>query len=216
MTSDSTFAYPALRIEVTLLPGMPTNLNSRLYCMAIALLDTLHRYLWGALTHDQKCIQRDVLIPPKYIKTYISKCTSVQRDNLSLTAGKLKLVTSSPSSLWYNMLSFMKLKTCMPLCHNWNLADFKKALRDFKHKLLSNPTIRSHLAALYNTLLQQKLLRITLTAYLLSHPPNLKSLDVSFHSVIEHHIALHPEDAARFPNFLPTVPPSLQSDQKDL
>jgi 26S proteasome regulatory subunit N6 len=59
-----------------------------------------------------------------------------------------------------------------------NLADFEKALRDYKdgasaciinhnlahaHKYLelsSDPTIRSHLAALYDTLLEQNLLRI--------------------------------------------------------
>ncbi|KAG1890724.1 uncharacterized protein F5891DRAFT_986817 [Suillus fuscotomentosus] len=59
---DSTFAQPALRIEVTPLPGTPTDLNSPLYCTALALLDTLHRYLWGALTHYQKCVQHDILI----------------------------------------------------------------------------------------------------------------------------------------------------------
>lgn len=58
-----------------------------------------------------------------------------------------------------------------------NLADFERALRDYKHgwltpihshrdlilsllELSSDPTIRSHLAALYDTLLQQNLLRI--------------------------------------------------------
>ncbi|KAG2124635.1 hypothetical protein DEU56DRAFT_963486 [Suillus clintonianus] len=46
-TSDSTFAQPALRIEVTPLPGTPTDLNNRLYRTALALLDTLH---YGAVT----------------------------------------------------------------------------------------------------------------------------------------------------------------------
>ncbi|KAF9047153.1 PCI-domain-containing protein [Hymenopellis radicata] len=41
-----------------------------------------------------------------------------------------------------------------------NLADFQKALRDYKDELSSDPTIRSHLAALYDTLLEQNLLRI--------------------------------------------------------
>ncbi|KAF7293159.1 Proteasome regulatory particle subunit [Mycena chlorophos] len=36
-----------------------------------------------------------------------------------------------------------------------NLADFEKALRDYKDELSSDPTIRSHLAALYDTLLEQ-------------------------------------------------------------
>ncbi|KAJ7741487.1 hypothetical protein B0H14DRAFT_3515314 [Mycena olivaceomarginata] len=43
-----------------------------------------------------------------------------------------------------------------------NLADFEKALRDYKDKLSSELTIRSHLAALYNTLLESPSLRPTL------------------------------------------------------
>jgi len=43
---------------------------------------------------------------------------------------------------------------------NRNLADFEKALRDYKDELSSDPTIRSHLSALYDTLLEQNLLRI--------------------------------------------------------
>ncbi|KAF8633471.1 hypothetical protein AX15_001431 [Amanita polypyramis BW_CC] len=41
-----------------------------------------------------------------------------------------------------------------------NLAEFEKVLRDYKDELSSDPTIRSHLAALYDTLLEQNLLRI--------------------------------------------------------
>ncbi|GLB39327.1 putative PCI-domain-containing protein [Lyophyllum shimeji] len=41
-----------------------------------------------------------------------------------------------------------------------NLADFEKVLREYKDELSSDPTIRSHLAALYDTLLEQNLLRI--------------------------------------------------------
>ncbi|KAJ6476569.1 26S proteasome non-ATPase regulatory subunit 11 [Mycena vulgaris] len=42
-----------------------------------------------------------------------------------------------------------------------NLADFEKALRDYQEaELSSDPMIRSHLAALYDTLLEQNLLRI--------------------------------------------------------
>ncbi|KAH7107706.1 proteasome regulatory particle subunit [Auriculariales sp. MPI-PUGE-AT-0066] len=43
---------------------------------------------------------------------------------------------------------------------NRNLAEFEKALRDYREELSSDPTIRSHLAALYDTLLEQNLLRI--------------------------------------------------------
>ncbi|KAG6876112.1 hypothetical protein C0992_000923 [Termitomyces sp. T32_za158] len=41
-----------------------------------------------------------------------------------------------------------------------NLADFERVLREYKDELSSDPTIRSHLAALYDTLLEQNLLRI--------------------------------------------------------
>lgn len=43
---------------------------------------------------------------------------------------------------------------------NRNLAEFEKALKDYKLELSSDQTIRSHLAALYDTLLEQNLLRI--------------------------------------------------------
>jgi 26S proteasome regulatory subunit N6 len=43
---------------------------------------------------------------------------------------------------------------------NRSLIDFEKALRDYQAELSSDPTIRSHLAALYDTLLEQNLLRI--------------------------------------------------------
>ncbi|KAF8586236.1 PCI-domain-containing protein [Ramaria rubella] len=43
---------------------------------------------------------------------------------------------------------------------NRNLAEFERALRDYQNELSSDPTIRSHLAALYDTLLEQNLLRI--------------------------------------------------------
>jgi 26S proteasome regulatory subunit N6 len=60
---------------------------------------------------------------------------------------------------------------------NRNLADFEKALKDYEHgdfiphslgtmgshlcaELASDPTIRSHLTALYDTLLEQNLIRI--------------------------------------------------------
>ncbi|CAD6886825.1 unnamed protein product [Tilletia laevis] len=41
-----------------------------------------------------------------------------------------------------------------------SLEDFEKALRDYKDELSNDPIIRNHLAALYDTLLEQNLLRI--------------------------------------------------------
>ncbi|PCH37639.1 PCI-domain-containing protein [Wolfiporia cocos MD-104 SS10] len=40
------------------------------------------------------------------------------------------------------------------------LADFEQALKDYQQELTSDPTIRTHLSALYDTLLEQNLLRI--------------------------------------------------------
>ncbi|KAL9933683.1 hypothetical protein V8E36_007341 [Tilletia maclaganii] len=41
-----------------------------------------------------------------------------------------------------------------------SLEDFEKALRDYKEELSNDPIIRNHLAALYDTLLEQNLLRL--------------------------------------------------------
>lgn len=43
---------------------------------------------------------------------------------------------------------------------NRNLADFEQALRDYNEELAADPTIRGHLATLYDTMLEQNLLRI--------------------------------------------------------
>ncbi|TFK89610.1 DUF1613-domain-containing protein [Polyporus arcularius HHB13444] len=53
---------PVLRIEIVPLPGTPTDLNSRIYRTCLALLDTLHRYGWGALTNYKKRVQHDCII----------------------------------------------------------------------------------------------------------------------------------------------------------
>ncbi|KAH7921093.1 DUF1613-domain-containing protein [Leucogyrophana mollusca] len=52
-----------LRIEVIPLPNTPTDPTYRLYRTALALLDTLHRYGWGALTNYQKRVKHDCLVP---------------------------------------------------------------------------------------------------------------------------------------------------------
>ncbi|KAH7924740.1 PCI-domain-containing protein [Leucogyrophana mollusca] len=61
----------------------------------------------------------------------------------------------------YAQLREIESMRAIALAHqNRNLAEFEKALRDYKDELSSDPTIRSHLAALYDTLLEQNLLRI--------------------------------------------------------
>ncbi|KAG5653296.1 hypothetical protein H0H81_001256 [Sphagnurus paluster] len=53
---------PTLRIEVVPLPGTPTDPNARLYRTCLALLDTLDRYGWGALTSYKKRVMHDCLV----------------------------------------------------------------------------------------------------------------------------------------------------------
>ncbi|KAG9311503.1 hypothetical protein JVU11DRAFT_7703 [Chiua virens] len=54
---------PILRIEAVLLPDTLSDINSRLYRTALSLLETLHRYGWGAMTHYQKRVMHDCVIP---------------------------------------------------------------------------------------------------------------------------------------------------------
>lgn len=54
---------PILCIEAVVLPNTHLDLNSRLYRTASALLETLHRYGWGAMTHFQKRVKHDCMIP---------------------------------------------------------------------------------------------------------------------------------------------------------
>lgn len=52
-----------LRIEALPLPGTPLDPGARLYRTCLSLLETLHRYGWGALTHYKKRVAHDVLLP---------------------------------------------------------------------------------------------------------------------------------------------------------
>ncbi|TBU48158.1 hypothetical protein BD309DRAFT_950110 [Dichomitus squalens] len=54
---------PLLRIEIVPLAGTPTDFNSRIYRTCLALLDTLHRYGWGAVTNYKKRVLHDCVIP---------------------------------------------------------------------------------------------------------------------------------------------------------
>ncbi|KAJ3757719.1 hypothetical protein EV360DRAFT_95076 [Lentinula raphanica] len=60
---DDESATGILRIEVVPLPDTPLDPNSRLYRTCLALLETLHRYGWGAVTNYQKRVIHDVLVP---------------------------------------------------------------------------------------------------------------------------------------------------------
>lgn len=52
-----------LRIEAVPLPGTSLDPGARLYRTCLSLLETLHRYGWGALTHYKKRVAHDVLVP---------------------------------------------------------------------------------------------------------------------------------------------------------
>ena len=53
---------PLLKIELVPLPGTPTVPSSRLYRTCLALLETLHRYGWGAMTNYKKRFIHDCLV----------------------------------------------------------------------------------------------------------------------------------------------------------
>ena len=53
----------ALRIDAVPLPGTSLDPGARLYRTCLSLLETLHRYGWGALTNYKKRVAHDVLVP---------------------------------------------------------------------------------------------------------------------------------------------------------
>lgn len=54
---------PMLQIEVVPLPDTPLDMGGRLYRTCLALLETLHRYGWGALVHYKKRVTHDCVVP---------------------------------------------------------------------------------------------------------------------------------------------------------
>ncbi|KDR68658.1 hypothetical protein GALMADRAFT_256431 [Galerina marginata CBS 339.88] len=79
---------------------------------------------------------------------------------LNLPEDVNSLLTIKLALKYANMRDVESMRAIARAHQNRNLADFEKALRDYKDELSSDPTIRSHLAALYDTLLEQNLLRI--------------------------------------------------------
>ncbi|KAI9509707.1 hypothetical protein F5148DRAFT_1343224 [Russula earlei] len=61
--STTTSGPAALRIEAVPLPGTSLDPGARLYRTCLSLLETLHRYGWGALTQYKKRVAHDVLVP---------------------------------------------------------------------------------------------------------------------------------------------------------
>ncbi|KAG8935613.1 26S proteasome regulatory subunit rpn6 [Tulasnella sp. 419] len=100
---------------------------------------------------------------------------STQDDPKALTALKYMLLCKIMLNLPEDVTSLLQIKLALRYAQlrevesmravarahqNRNLAEFEKALKDYREELSSDPTIRSHLAALYDTLLEQNLLRI--------------------------------------------------------
>ncbi|KAF8160157.1 PCI domain-containing protein [Pholiota molesta] len=79
---------------------------------------------------------------------------------LNLPEDVNSLLTIKLALKYANMRDVESMRAIARAHQNRNLADFEKALRDYREELSSDPTIRSHLAALYDTLLEQNLLRI--------------------------------------------------------
>ncbi|KAJ3511057.1 hypothetical protein NLJ89_g4317 [Agrocybe chaxingu] len=79
---------------------------------------------------------------------------------LNLPEDVNSLLTIKLALKYANMRDVESMRAIARAHQNRNLADFEKALREYKEELSSDPTIRSHLAALYDTLLEQNLLRI--------------------------------------------------------
>jgi len=52
-----------LQVEVVAFPGVPLDPNSRIYRTCLALLETLHRYGWGAMTSYKKRVNHDCIVP---------------------------------------------------------------------------------------------------------------------------------------------------------
>ncbi|KAF9650482.1 DUF1613-domain-containing protein [Thelephora ganbajun] len=62
---DGVNAAPSarLQVEVVAFPNVPLDPNSRVYRTCLALLETLHRYGWGAMTSYKKRVNHDRIIP---------------------------------------------------------------------------------------------------------------------------------------------------------
>jgi tRNASer (uridine44-2'-O)-methyltransferase len=56
-------AESMLQIDVVPLPNTPLDINSRLYRTCLALLETVNRYGWGAMTNYKKRMHHDTIIP---------------------------------------------------------------------------------------------------------------------------------------------------------
>lgn len=59
----NSFSGARLQVEVVAFPGVPHDPSSRLYRTCLALLESFHRYGWGAMTNYKKRVHHDCIIP---------------------------------------------------------------------------------------------------------------------------------------------------------
>lgn len=80
---------------------------------------------------------------------------NLPEDVTALLSGSMKLATK-----YATRRDVESMRAVARAHQNRSLSEFETALREWREELSSDPTIRTHLAALYDTLLEQNLLRI--------------------------------------------------------
>ncbi|WBW72229.1 19S proteasome regulatory subunit Rpn6 [Schizosaccharomyces osmophilus] len=73
---------------------------------------------------------------------------------------EVKSLLTGKHSVKYSGREIDAMRAVAQAHENRSLAEFEKALQDFKQELASDPIIRSHLSTLYDNLLEQNLLRV--------------------------------------------------------
>lgn len=101
----------SLRIEALPLPGTPLDFSSRLHRTCLALLETLHRYGWGAQTQYKKRVAHDCLVSREvYQDLYL-----VMRERHKHLVGEWKEVTDPLKHVF---------EVCQSFCPIWLLLIF--------------------------------------------------------------------------------------------
>ncbi|RPD56373.1 proteasome regulatory particle subunit [Lentinus tigrinus ALCF2SS1-6] len=88
------------------------------------------------------------------------KCMLLCKVMLNLPEDVTSLLPIKLASKYAQLRDVESMRAIARAHQKRNLADFEKALKDYQQELSSDTTIRTHLSALYDTLLEQNLLRI--------------------------------------------------------
>lgn len=79
---------------------------------------------------------------------------------LTLRADDVQAITMGKLALRYAGPNIEAMKAVAQASHKRSLADFQKALQEYKAQLVDDPIIRAHLDTLYDSMLEQNLCRI--------------------------------------------------------